>query len=74
MKQKRGMITLQGYLFALDTIQAALACPDYDVRACCSPHWHKKEWYRSGKQRYYCAICERLNAWIRYYEHGNKTA
>ncbi len=31
-----------------------------DVRVCCSPDLHRREYYHAGQQSYYCAICERI--------------
>jgi len=53
-------VTLQEYLLWLQIKRLVLGCEWHDIRVCCSPAWHRKEWYYAGKQAFRCAVCERI--------------
>jgi hypothetical protein len=56
-------MSIDEYIKRLELKRLVLGCPWWDIRVCCSPQWHRREWYyRNG--RFYCAICERLERWI----------
>jgi hypothetical protein len=62
-------MTLDEYLLRLALRRALLRCSWEDCRVCINPSWHRHEWYRVHQQVYKCAICERLNNYIRERNH-----
>ena len=43
-----------------DVRAALLLLAWWDVRVCCAPGHHRKEWYYSGAALYCCSVCERI--------------
>jgi len=57
------MTTLDEYLRKLELKRLVLGCPWWDIRVCCSPGLHRREWYYKNGT-FVCGACERLERWI----------